>query len=118
SSAIRRRPEPNLRVQGQSCQALVEILGPAEESADFSNNARRQGDEIARRKTVDLAGRMARMSRDCDRSHRAWRHDVGSGGRNHQAFCQAAPLPLLGNADQVVRLESSQMVVDLLTRDA
>jgi hypothetical protein len=50
-------------------------------------------------------------------TQRARRDDVGSCGRDQQAFRQATPLTVLGHPHKPVRLGDPQMVVDLLTRN-
>ena len=85
---------------------------PTEEIADLLDDAGGQGDEIARGEPVGAAVRI-----DGHGAQRPRRDDVGRRARHQQALRQPSPLPLPGLPHQLMRLERSHVVVDLLPRD-
>ena len=83
------------------------------EVAHLADDPCAQGDEIARGQPIDFPIRIRG-----DRAQGARRDDVGSGRRHEEPFRQPAPLAFLGQPDQSVRLQSVQVVVDLLSGQA
>ena len=101
--------ETDFRVDRQRGQFLARFPSASHQAADFADDARRQGNQIAGRQRARAA---TRICRDWTKSD--WRHDVRGAAGDHDALGESAPKPLLGHLHQAMRFERSQVVVDFL----
>ena len=99
--------ETNFRVDRQRGQFLARFPSASHQAADFADDARRQGNQIAGRQRARAA---TRIRRDWTKSD--WRHDVRGAAGDHDTLGESAPKPLLGHLHQAMRFERSQVVVD------
>ena len=109
--AVRWRAEANLGINREGREALARLSRATNEIADLANDARAQGDQVARGQPIDFP-----IGIDSDGAQCARRHHIGGGRRDEQPFREAAPFAFLGEPDQPVRLERAQVVVHLLPR--
>ena len=80
--------------------ALAGAVGPAGQAADLPHDPAGEGDEVAAEKrSARLLGVHGRLPERCGR------HDVAGGRGPQHPLGDAAPLALLGQLDEAVRLE-------------
>ncbi len=91
SRPVRRRPEANLGVHSQGCQAFSRLFRTMNEVTHLADDACAQGDELARGQPIDFPIRI-----NGDGAQGARRDNVRSGRRHEQPFRQPAPLAFLG----------------------
>jgi hypothetical protein len=111
--AIGRRSETDLGIDCERREPLVRFLRAPHQLADFADDSRGQRNEVAGRQTIGAPAGVGR-----NRPERAGRDDVRGSGRDQQPLGQPAPLPLLGDADETVIFERTEVIVELLPRNS
>jgi len=110
-SAVGGGTEADDGIESECRKALVELFGAAEEIADFADDTSGQGEEVTGREAIRGAAGVGG-----NRAHRCGGDHIRGCRGDEEAFGQAAPSALLGDAHEAVGFEGTQMVMKLLAR--